>query len=356
MTRKKSMTSKLSASEESEFSVIHGLGWLLVILSALGIAAGGFLSWTAVFCVFFIFPFFESFWPEWALRPPNSSHGWNSFLSCNLWVWPSPIILSCFLIWSSKKFTATNLFFEKIGILASSGFIMGAIGITAAHELVHRRNIIARALGVWNLALVNFAHWGIEHVFGHHRNVGTPEDPASAKKGQSLYIFWIQNYRKGLVNSFRHEKNRLKDQPLSIIKNRIIHYSLVSGSLSGIIFVVNSQILIFWWGQSIIAILLLLSVDYIEHYGLRRKKRHDSSYEPVSFQHSWDSQSWITNALLLNLGLHSHHHMKASLPFSNLKSQAKAPLLPYGYSVMILLALIPPIFFKLMNPRISNDD
>jgi alkane 1-monooxygenase len=245
--------------------------------------------------------------------------------------------------------------FERWGIVLSTGVLTGSLGITIAHELVHRKDAWQRALGVWNLLLVNFGHWGVEHVFGHHKSVGTAEDHASAVKSQTLYNFWIKNYFGGLLNSFRFEAKRIEGKPYSIFRNRIKNYFVVSIIASLLLYQWNPEYLVFWWSQSFVAIILLLSVDYIEHYGLRRIQKENGLYEPVKVQHSWDSKAFLTNIILFKLGFHSHHHMKARLTYQELQEQSQALYMPYGYSVMILIALIPPAFFRIMDPLIPSE-
>lgn len=296
-------------------SFVFSSCYLLIGISAAGIAIGGTFTWTGVFLIFTILPILEFSFPNFKLKQkPIVTE------ITEIWLFISPVILSLFTIWSGFKFVGTNSIFEKWGLALSVGSLNGALGITIAHELVHRKESWQRGLGVWNLLLVNFGHWGIEHVFGHHKNVGTPADHASATKNQWLYSFWLADYFGGLRNSYQFEKKRISGKPFSAVRNRIVLYALFSVSTSVLISFFSISFLIFWWAQSLIAILLLLSVDYIEHYGLQRSKKENGLYEPVNIQHSWDTEAFLTNALLFNLGLHSHHHMKARLHYEDRKS------------------------------------
>ncbi|MFN9067361.1 MAG: alkane 1-monooxygenase, partial [Bdellovibrionales bacterium] len=252
------------------------------------------------------------------------------------------------------KYTQLQSFLDQGALILSAGSLLGAFGITYAHELVHRPKEWERALGVWNLLLVNFAFWGVEHVFGHHKNVGTLEDPATARKNQTVYSFWLQNFFAGYSHAWRFEFHRLINSKKSLFRHRIFLYTLFSLVVSMVLYKIGGiSVLFFWWAVSFVAILLLMTVDYIEHYGLVRNLKDTGLYEPVKAHHSWDTKGLFTNLVLTNLGLHSHHHLKARLPFQELKAQPDSRILPYGYSVMVLLALVPPLYFKLIHPRLE---
>jgi alkane 1-monooxygenase len=341
------MDQQMKISKQTNFA--FGLAYLIILLTAWGVQRGGGLEWLGVIIIFLIIPFLEYTFRDWKFESRPSVN-----LSSEMWLWASPIVLTLVLVVSGLSYSEAISGTQKAGIILSTGTITGAFGITIAHELVHRKDAWERALGVWNLMLVNFGHWGVEHVFGHHKSIGTPEDQASATRGQTLYNFWMKDYFGGLVNSFRFEQKRLLGKKFSFFRNRIINYFGFSAFMSFLLWILNPQILIFWWLQSLVAIILLLSVDYIEHYGLRRQMKENGIYEPVKVEHSWDSRSFLTNALLFNLGLHSHHHMKARLKYQELEEQPKALYMPYGYSVMILMAFIPPLYFRVMDPLIPN--
>jgi alkane 1-monooxygenase len=321
--------------------------YLLIATSIIGIANGGIFNWIGFMLLFVLFPTIEFLFHDFKLKAPIQFN----FIT-ELWLLISPFILTYFLIWTSQRYLDSKSTMDKLGLIMTVGSLTGAIGITIAHELVHRNKKWQRALGVWNLLLVNFGHWGVEHVFGHHRHIGTPEDHASAIKDQWLYTFWAKNFFGGFRSSYYFEKNRISGKFLYQIRNRILNYTVISIVITFFLSLYEIQLVIFWWAQSLVAIILLLSVDYIEHYGLRRQFKSNDMYEPVKALHSWDTESFITNVLLFKLGFHSHHHLKARVPYQELQSQDNARFMPYGYSAMLVLAFIPPLFFKKMNPLI----
>lgn len=326
-------------------SLFYGSGFLISMFTLLGFYLGGLWTLTGFVLLFGVVTLLDLVFSNWKIERSLT----QSKLS-DLWLFVSPMYLTFSLFYSGFLFLNTTSTLEKWGLVLSEGAILGALGITIAHELIHRPAKWQRALGVWNLQLVHFAHWGVEHVFGHHKNVATPTDPATAKLNQNLYQFWVQNYFGGFKSAWEFESGRSK----KLTQNRFFYYllmSVVSILLVGIF--VSLQALVFWFLVSFLATVLLLTVDYIEHYGLQRKLKDNGLFEPVKPEHSWDSQNFFTNVILVNLGLHTHHHMKARLPFQDLEANPGSRQMPYGYSVMVALAFVPPVYFKLMNPKMK---
>ena len=209
----------------------------------------------------------------------------------SLYLWPAYQTLFLF---SGIYFLSTesNPLYLALGSI-SIGIITGGFGITIAHELVHRPIKWQRGLGVWAFALVNYAAFRIEHVHGHHRNVATPEDPASAQKGENIYLFIPKR-----LSEYSKEPKKLKTLELpgsklglkKVLLHRINQYTFYSLLLSlGVFFLFGAKGVLCFFIQSFIAISLLEMVDFIEHYGLQRKKLENGKYEPVSPEHSWDT-------------------------------------------------------------------
>ncbi len=309
--------------------MLYFLPYLVILISSIGIWSGN-APWTGFIILFVLFPIIE-----WLFKNAKLS---QKTTSSDFAVLSMPFALSIFLglsLWTAK-FTGDPL--QISGIIFSSGAIIGGFGITSAHELIHRRKKWQRALGVYNLTLVNFAYWGVEHVFGHHKLVSTPSDTATARVNESLYHFFVRNYlglNRGCLKL--EPKKYFTYWSLSLINSLLVFHFL------------GLKVLLIWGGISAVAILLLLSVDYIEHYGLLRSQDQAGNYLAFKPEHSWDTESPLTNYILFNLGRHSAHHQKASLAFSSLGSNSDAKQLPYGYSVMILISLLPPIYFRIMK-------
>lgn len=237
------------------------------------------------------------------------------------------------------------------------GFISGGFGITIAHELGHRASRFDRALSQAMLLSVCYAHFYIEHNRGHHARVATPGDPASARLGESFYRFFPRTVFGSFAHAWRLEALRLSTRGGSAwgLANRMFHYMLAQLALCAVAMYwggVNG--LAFFLFQSFVAFTLLELVNYVEHYGLTRVRNADGRYEPVAPHHSWNSDTWFGNAILVNLQRHSDHHADSSRPYETLRSIEAAPQLPTGYAGMILLALVPPLWFQVMDPRVAR--
>ena len=248
----------------------------------------------------------------------------------------------------------TNTLYLVLGTI-SLGIITGGFGITVAHELIHRLKKWEIGLGVFILSQVSNSIFRIEHVFGHHRNVGTPKDPVSAPLNQNVYSFIPQAIIGSFKSGIRFESKRVKNKNLPFWHNRIYHYLVIQIAwLASVGVFFGFKGIILYLSQSLIAITLLELIDYIEHYGLRRKELSPGKFEPVGPEHSWDTNFFLTNTSLFNLGKHSHHHQKAALPYQELTSTKKARQYKLGYSTAIIISLLPPLWFKLINPELTK--
>ncbi|OUU73824.1 MAG: hypothetical protein CBC29_10160 [Methylococcaceae bacterium TMED69] len=253
---------------------------------------------------------------------------------------------------------ATLLPAEFIAIAAITGIITGSIGITFAHELMHKKSNRERWLADILMGLVLYGHFRSEHLLVHHRYVGTPRDAATAKLNESFFEFLLRVIPGCFLSAWNEEKTRLDKSGMRFysLKNPFWRYfglalffTAIAGSLGGALGV------LFFILQSIVAIIHLELANYIEHYGLRRKSIGANKFESTKTHHSWNSSGIASNWLLINLQLHSDHHAKSNRGFLDLQDhpESQAPQLPFGYPVMILLSLIPPIWFKIMNPRVA---
>ncbi|MFY9208165.1 MAG: fatty acid desaturase [Candidatus Nanopelagicales bacterium] len=247
----------------------------------------------------------------------------------------------------------------KIGFAISIGMI-GGIGINTAHELGHKKENYERWLSKIALAQSFYGHFFIEHNRGHHVRVATPEDPASSRLGENFYRYWPRTVFGSLKSSWNLEKNRIgrrKKHPFRI-GNDNINAWLMSVALWAFMLVwLGMGILPYLVIQMLIAITLLEAVNYLEHYGMLRQKVKSGDrerYERVDPSHSWNSDNIATNVLLYHLQRHSDHHAQPTRRYQALLSYKESPVLPTGYAGMILLALIPPAWNRVMDPRVHN--
>lgn len=244
-----------------------------------------------------------------------------------------------------------------LGRVLSMGILCGVYGINVAHELGHRpgktEQFLAKALLLTSL----YTHFFIEHNRGHHRNVSTPEDPSSARFNEPLYKFWWRTVFGTYVSAWELERIRLQraKKPVISLSNEMCRFTLIQVlalCLIGLVF--GWTALAFFVAAASVGFLLLETVNYIEHYGLVRQKITANRYEDASPMHSWNSNHLLGRIVLFELSRHSDHHYQPAKPYQVLNNHEEAPQMPTGYPGMMLLSLFPPLWFKVMNPRITS--
>ena len=245
---------------------------------------------------------------------------------------------------------------QALGLMLSVGLVSGGQGITIAHELGHRRSRSDRWLAQALLVMVGYGHFHIEHNRGHHARVATQDDPATARRGEGFYRFCRRALPGGWRSAWALECARLARQelPRCSAHNMMLWYAAASAALllaSALAFGMAGAL--FFVGQALIAVTLLEAVNYIEHYGLQRRRGTDGRLEPVTHHHSWNAAERVSNAWLFNLQRHADHHAHPALPYAALRHHEGSPQLPTGYTGMLWLALLPPLWFALMDRRID---
>ena len=245
---------------------------------------------------------------------------------------------------------------EFYGRITAMGFMCGVVGINVGHELGHRQERWQQFLGEVLLLTSLNTHFLPYHNAGHHRNVATPEDSATARKNEVLFIYWFRSHFGSYAEAWMLENQRMRSENRPVIHwtNRMFVYTLANiAVLAGIYFGYGQTVLIAFVGAAVLGILLLETVNYIEHYGLLRQQKDNGRYEAVRHQHSWNSDHPIGRTLLFNLSRHSDHHYNGSKKYQILKSHPSSPKMPTGYPGMMLLALVPPLWFLVMNKRLA---
>ena len=237
------------------------------------------------------------------------------------------------------------------------GVISGTVGITYSHELMHQANTSERRLADVLLAMVLYSHFRSEHLLVHHRHVGTPADAVTARYKEGFHRFYPRVLRQSFVSAFKAERAMLtrKKLPWYSLSNPFFKYWLLQAGMLALAFMLGGVSgLVLFLIQAGTAIWQLELVNYIEHYGLTREYLGDGKYETVKPRHSWNSDHRASNWLLINLQRHSDHHYKPNrrYPLLQTYSDEEAPQLPYGYPVMTMAAMIPPLWHRIMNPRV----
>jgi alkane 1-monooxygenase len=271
-----------------------------------------------------------------------------------------------FLLWAMWQiavhpFTTAELMGFVIGV----PLVTGGIGITVAHELGHKKPAIERLYAQILLMTVCYMHFYIEHNKGHHVHVGTPLDPATSRRGENFYAFWWRSVSGGYLSAWRLEAERLRKRGLSpySLQNMMIWYTL----LPFVFGISVAWIFSFWAGQaafwpvlgffliqSVLAFTLLELVNYIEHYGILRREVAPGRYEKVNTLHSWNANQLVSNFFLFQLQRHSDHHAYAHKRYQVLRHIPESPQLPAGYPAMILLAMVPPLWFAIMDKKLDK--
>ncbi len=246
-----------------------------------------------------------------------------------------------------------------VGLAVTVGIVNG-IGINAAHELGHKNETLEHWASKLALAPAWYGHFFVEHNWGHHKRVATPEDPASSRLGEGFYRFWPRTVFGSLGSAWAFEAKRLrrKGKPVLSWHNRNIHAWAFSVVLWGAALAValpmgEWRVVPFLLISAVIGFTLLEAVNYVEHYGLRRQRTAEGHYEQVRPVHSWNNNHVVTNLLLFQLQRHSDHHENPARRFVALRHVDDAPQLPAGYAAMILVALFPPLWRKIMDPRLA---
>lgn len=288
---------------------------------------------------------------ETATRAINPLFDWLLYLNL-------PIVYGL-LIWSLLEVSFYNFeMYEFIGLVLSIGIVLGGNGINVAHELGHRQATNERFIGKALLLPSLYMHFYIEHNFGHHLHAATKEDPATAKYKQTVYAFWVTSTTRQYFNAWRIQMRILSNNKLSFFsfKNDMFWYSIFQTTYLAIVFILFGKLaLLFAVFAAITGFLLLETVNYIEHYGLLRKKKESGRYERVKEIHSWNSNHVIGRILLYELTRHSDHHFKTSKKYQVLECHEESPQLPYGYPTSMVLALVPSLWFAIMNKRVPRE-
>ncbi len=246
---------------------------------------------------------------------------------------------------------------EKLGVFFGMGILSGTIGINYSHELMHQKNKVERWLGDILLSMVLYSHFRSEHLLVHHRHVGTPRDPVTARYNEGFHKFYPRVLVQCWHSAFSAERDMLarKNLPWTDKRNPFFRYWALQLVMMMLAFLCGGWIgIVFFLVQAGVAIWQLEVVNYVEHYGLTRKHLGDGKYEHVKPRHSWNASHKASNWLLINLQRHSDHHYKPDRRFPLLQTYdtEEAPQLPFGYPIMAMAAMVPPVWRRMMNPKV----
>lgn len=317
---------------------MHPLAYTFALLPGLlalaGLVFGGPLAWGAPLLVFGFVPLADMLWrrgrgAQRQVRPVDR------------WLTQALLLLAAGLdlgivvvLWVRAPSLDTV---SLVGSIISVGVVLGLYGLNVGHELGHRGGVGARVLAQILMGSSLYAHFWVEHNLGHHTRVATPDDPASARRGDWLFPFWIRS----LVGGAR--------SALALDRRRVVLGWGIQLAILALVAILSPIAALAWVGAAVVGILLLETVNYLEHYGLRRRRISEGRYERVRPAHSWNAEHPIGRAILFDLPRHADHHAHPRRACVELRFFDEAPQLPTGYPAMILLALVPPAFISVMD-------
>ncbi len=264
--------------------------------------------------------------------------------------------LALFYFLHSMK-NAELLWWEKGGRILSMGLLCGTFGINVAHELGHRKNKFEQALAKALLLTSLYMHFFIEHNRGHHKYVATPHDPSTARYNEIVFLFFFRTVAFSYLSAWKIANESMHKLGLSALhwRNEMLQAQVIQILFSVLLgYIFGATVLLYFIAAAVLGFLLLETVNYIEHYGLLRKQKPDGSYERALPVHSWNSNHVLGRLMLFELSRHSDHHYLASRKYQVLRHHDEAPQLPTGYPGSMILALVPPLWFAVMNKKVRK--
>jgi alkane 1-monooxygenase len=308
---------------------------------------------------FVLLPFLELVMPvDKNNFPPSEEAAIKNKIFYDLILWSNlPIQFALLFFYLSVMEHTPLSSLEQIGLTLSMGLSCGMLGINVAHELGHRNSPHEQFMARLLLMSSWYWHFIIEHNKGHHKNVATPQDPASARLNEPLYSFFCRSIWGGIRSAWKIQTQQALHQGYSVwsLKNEMILALLTQIVFTlGVGFFFGIFAMTGFLAAAFFGILLLETVNYIEHYGLTRKQDGPQRYGKVNPSHSWNADHIISRLFLFNLSRHSDHHYNAARKYQILRHHEQAPQLPTGYPGMMIIALIPPLWFRIMNKKLLS--
>ena len=334
-------------------------GYSIAIVSFFALTFPQYFAFGTAIYAFVLIPLFEHFIPftdKNLSETEESSATKKSRYDYFLWLsipiqWG--IVVYFLMLVSQNSYSALQL----IGMTSAVGVCSGVLGINVAHELGHRNNKLEQFFSQILLLSSLYLHFYVEHNHGHHRYVATPKDPATARLNEHVYQFLLRSMSEGYVSAWHIQTGILNKQhvPFFSLRNTMLLFQIAQILLLVLIFILfGIKATLLFIASAFIGIILLEIINYIEHYGLLRKEVKSGVYEKVQPWHSWNSDHVFGRVFLFELTRHSDHHYKASRKYQVLRHFEDSPQLPSGYPAMMLLSLIPSMWFRLMNPRVQG--
>ena len=337
--------------------------WLsLTYLPVVGLSATWGDAWILLIpaYAFIVFPLLDALLGGNPENPPEGNADadlfWHSLVT---WVWaPIQFAVIWGTLWWIFREDGLDLH-HGLFLMLATGVVSGSIGVVYAHELIHRKNIWERRLGEWLMVSVLYGHFVTEHIAVHHRFVGTPRDAVTARYNESFYRFFLRVVPGQFLSAWSVEAMRMRKRGLPVLgrRNPFWRYMIGAFVMCVIAFAIGGWACVgLYVAHAFVAVLALEQVNYIEHYGLVRKYEGNGKYEYVKPHHSWNSDHIATNSLMINLQRHADHHVAPDRRYPLLRTYSgmEAPPLPFGYPIMVVMAMTPNVWRRVMNPRVRR--
>ncbi|OAV43060.1 alkane 1-monooxygenase [Lewinella sp. 4G2] len=334
------------------------IAYLLPLAGYLGIYFGGIWSFGSIYVAFLLLPLLEFVLPTRTdTHPPEAEHERSRMRIFDYLLYLNLPLLAGAVIYLLVTVDGRSLeTYELVGMICNVGLMIGTMGINVGHELGHRSDKFEQRIAQTLLLFGLYMHFFIEHNRGHHRHVATPLDPATSRKNQSIYTFWIRSVALSWWHAWELEAERLEKEgkPVVSYHNQMLVFQLIQlGYLAVVSIFFGATGLWVAIAAAVFGFLMLETVNYIEHYGLLRRQKENGRYEQVLPIHSWNSNHELGRIFLYELTRHSDHHYRASRKYQILRVFEESPQLPAGYPACMILSLFPPAWFALMNPRVE---
>ena len=333
------------------------LAYTVPATALLGLRLGGAWAWLTLAYAFGLVPLLEWLLPPAPAGPaaPAATEARRPAFFDGLLYLNVPLLLGVLGYFLLRVRAGSFGPAATVGAVVTMGICLAALGINVAHELGHRSRPAEQRLAQVLLLSCLYLHFFIEHNRGHHRHVATPLDPATSQLHESFWAFLPRALMGEYRSAWHLEAERLRRAERAAWSGGnqlLLFWAAQAAAILLVITVFGSAALLAWLGAAAVGMVLFQLVNYVEHYGLRRRRTAAGAYERVQPHHSWNSEHALGRILLYELTRHSDHHYQASRPYHTLRCQPASPQMPTGYPGMMLLATIPPLWFRVMNRRV----
>lgn len=337
------------------------LKYLMVLTIPFGVGTSlyfdGIVSYMIPFLNFLVIPVIDLLLPEIKTNPTDEEEAILKINPIFDWILYINVFFQFFFLFYTLYIVVYKdlALWENIGKILTMGICTAVLGINTAHELGHRNNKMEVFLAKALLMTALYMHFYIEHNRGHHKNVATPLDPSTARKGELIYTYYFRSIFGGYINAWKLAIHKMKKegQKSFSLKNEMVQFHLIQLAFVSLIFIIFGWIgVLTFFCTATIGALVMETINYVEHYGLERELYSNGQFEKVKPWHSWNSDHILGRIMLIELTRHSDHHYKASRKYPTLRHLDPSPQLPLGYPGSMVLAWFPFLWFKIMDKRI----